>query len=140
MFVLFLYSFQIVDTGKWAYFNQTKNHSRIKFFNPDARHQSGSLVLMPLKRIQKTNSTGILGIDTLQDRKDKAFSQHEVLFYEGIASALADTLTFVDFDKNMMKIVDRFTYWVRQRCSDVSNQFRHYRFCRSNDFIMIKQK
>ncbi|CAF4551796.1 unnamed protein product [Rotaria sp. Silwood1] len=113
-------SFQILDSGKWAYINQTKNHSRIKFFNPDAKNQSGSFVLIPLKRFQRTYSNGLLGIDTLQDKKEKAFVQHEVQFYEGIASALSDTFTFVDFDKNMMKILHRFIYWIKQRCSNIS--------------------
>ncbi|CAF3964868.1 unnamed protein product, partial [Rotaria sp. Silwood1] len=59
--------------GKWAYINQTKNHSRIKFFNPDAKNQSGSFVLIPLKRFQRTYSNGLLVIDTLQDKKEKAY-------------------------------------------------------------------
>ncbi|CAF3746132.1 unnamed protein product [Rotaria sordida] len=113
-------SFQILDSGKWAYINQTKNHSSIKFFNPDDKNQSGSFVLIPLKRLQHTSSNGLLGIDTIQDKKEKAFAQHEVQFYEGVASALSDTFTFVDFDKNMMKILQRFTYWIEQRCSNVS--------------------
>ncbi|CAF2853599.1 unnamed protein product [Rotaria sp. Silwood2] len=113
-------SFQILDGGKWTYINQTKNHSRIKFFNPDAKNQSGSFVLIPLKRFQRTYSNGLLGIDTIRDKKEKAFVQHEAQFYEGIASALSDTFTFVDFDKNMMKILHRFTYWIKQRCSNIS--------------------
>lgn len=62
----------------------------------------------------------MLGVDTLKDKKEKAFIQHEVQFYEGIASVLSDTFTFVDFDKNMMKVLHRFTYWIQQRCSNVS--------------------
>jgi hypothetical protein len=62
-----------------------------------------------------------LGIDTIRDKKEKAFLQHEVQFYEGIASALSDTFTFVDFDHNMMKILQRFIYWMQQRCSNVSH-------------------
>ncbi|CAM4762867.1 unnamed protein product [Rotaria magnacalcarata] len=112
-------SFQILETGKWAYFNQTKNHTLIKFFNPLAQKQSGSFVIIPLKRLQQTYAYGLLGIDTIQDKKEKAFVQHDVQFYEGIASALADIFTFVDFDKNMMKILQRFTYWIKQRCSNV---------------------
>jgi hypothetical protein len=61
-----------------------------------------------------------LGIDTIRDKKEKAFAQHEVQFYEGIASALADVFTFADFDNNMMKILQRFIYWTKQRCSNVS--------------------
>jgi hypothetical protein len=60
-----------------------------------------------------------LGIDTIRDKKEKAFVQHEVQFYEGIASALSDTFTFVDFEKNMMKILQRFFYYIQQRCSNV---------------------
>jgi len=62
-----------------------------------------------------------LGIDTIRDRKDKAFVKHEIQFYEGIASALSDTLTFIDFDNNMMKILHRFIYWIQQRCSNVNH-------------------
>ena len=69
--------------------------------------------------MQGKYSNGLLGIDTIRDKKEKAFAQHEVQFYEGIASALSNTFTFVDFDNNMMKILHRFTYWVKQRCSNV---------------------
>ena len=88
------------------------------------RKQSGSFVLLPLKRLQRKLSTGLLGIDTIREKKEKAFVQHEVQFYEGIASALADTLTFVDFERNMMKILQRFIYWCQQRCSNVSRSPR----------------
>jgi len=69
-----------------------------------------------------------LGIDTIQDKKEKAFVQHEVQFYEGIASVLSDVFTFIDFDNNMMKILHRFTYWIEQRHLLVSNQ-NYYFFC-----------
>jgi hypothetical protein len=115
------FSFQILDSGKWTYINQTKNHSRLYLFDSNVKNQSGSFVLIPLKRLQSKYSNGVLGIDTIRDKKEKAFGQHEVQFYEGIASALADTFTFVDFDNNMMKIIHRFTYWIKQRCSNVSS-------------------
>src|SRR5689334_10824450 len=118
---MFLCSFQILDSGKWTYINQTKNHSRLYFFDPNMKNNSGSFVLIPLKRLQRKYSFGLLGIDTIRDQKEKAFAQHEVQFYEGITSALSDTFTFIDFDTNMMKILHRFTYWIKQRCSNVSN-------------------
>ncbi len=67
-----------------------------------------------------------MGIDTIRDKKEKAFVQHEVQFYEGIASALSDTFTFVDFEKNMMKIFQRFIYWITQRCSNVRHLSINY--------------
>jgi hypothetical protein len=67
-----------------------------------------------------------LGIDTIQDKKDKAFVQHEVQFYEGIASVLSDTLTFIDFDNNVIKILHRFIYWIKQRHVYVSNQIDYF--------------
>ena len=99
--------------------NQTKNHSRIYFFDPNVKNSPGSLVLIPLKRLQGKTSNGLLGIDTIRDRKEKAFVQHEVQFYEGLAAALSETFTFVDFEKNMMKILQRFIYWIQQRHSNV---------------------
>ncbi|CAF0960589.1 unnamed protein product [Adineta steineri] len=114
-------SFQVLENGRWAYINQTKNHSRIHFFNPDAKNESGSFVLMPLKRIQRKYSNGLLGIDTIQEQKEKAFVKHEVKFYEGITSVLSDTLTFIDFHVNMIKILKRFTYWIQLRHINVSS-------------------
>ena len=81
--------------------------------------QSGSFVLIPLKRIQRKSSNGVLGIDTIRDKKEKAFAQHEVQFYEGLVSALSDTFTFIHFEKNMTKVLQRFTYWTQKRCSNV---------------------
>ncbi len=66
-----------------------------------------------------------MGIDTIRDKKDKAFIKHEVQFYEGIASALSDTLTFIDFNNNMMKILHRFIYWIGKRCLNVSHYFKN---------------
>jgi hypothetical protein len=60
-----------------------------------------------------------LGIDTIRDKKEKAFVQHEIQFYEGITSALSDTFTFVDFDNNIMKILQRFISWIQQRSLNV---------------------
>ena len=115
-----MFSFQVLDNGKWAYINQTKHHSRIKFFNPNTKKQSGSFILIPLKRLQRKYANGLLGIDTIRDTKDKAFVQHEVQFYEGITAAMADIFALVDFDKNMMKIFNRFIHWIKQRHSNVS--------------------
>jgi signal transduction protein with GAF and PtsI domain len=116
----FFNSFQVLDSGKWAYINQTKNHSRIYFFDPEAKTQSGSFVLLPIKRLQRKSSNGVLGIDTIRDKKEKAFAQNEVQFYEGIATTLAEIFTFLDFDNNMIKILQRFTHWVKQKCPNVS--------------------
>ena len=69
----FSFSFQILDNGGWAYITQTKKHTRVHFFNPTARSHSGSFVLMPLKRLQGQYSNGLLGIDTLREKRDKAF-------------------------------------------------------------------
>jgi hypothetical protein len=114
-----LIRFQILDTGKWAYVNQTKKHSRLHFFDANVRNQSGSLVLMPLKRFDSQYANGLLGIDTIRDGKDKAFVQHEIQFYEGIASTLSDKLTLINFHSNIMKVIRRFIYWISQRCSHV---------------------
>ncbi|UJR33360.1 hypothetical protein I4U23_020808 [Adineta vaga] len=114
-------SFQVLENGRWAYINQTKNHSRIHFFNPDAKQDSGSFVLMPLKRLQRKYPNGLLGIDTLQDKREKAFSKHEVQFYEGITSIISDTLTSLDFHNNIMKIFHRFIHWIKQRNFDISS-------------------
>jgi hypothetical protein len=117
--LFFVQRFQTLDNGKWTYINQTKNNPRLYFFDPNVKNQSGSFVLIPLKRIQRKSSNGVLGIDTIRDKKEKAFAQHEVQFYEGLASALSDTFTFMDFEKNLMKVLQRFTYWTHQRCSNV---------------------
>ena len=47
--VVFYNSFQVLENGQWAYINQTKNHARIYFFDSDAKNDSGSFVLIPLK-------------------------------------------------------------------------------------------
>ncbi|CAF0966176.1 unnamed protein product [Adineta ricciae] len=114
-------SFQVLENGRWAYINQTKNHSRIYFFKPDAAHDSGSFVLMPLKRLQRKYSSGVLGIDTLQDKREKAFVKHEVQFYEGITSILSDTLTLLDLHSNILKIFHRFIYWIKERKFEISS-------------------
>lgn len=87
------------------------------------KKQSGSFVLLPLKCLQRKTSNGLLGIDTIREKREKAFVQHEVQFYEGIASALADTLTIIDFERNIMKILQRFIYWCQQRCSKVRSKY-----------------
>ena len=122
-YVFLSFSFQILDSGRWAYINQTKKHTRVHFFNPAARNQSGSFVLMPLKRLQGQCSNGLLGIDTLREKRDKAFVEHEIRFYESIASTLSDAFTLMHFHHNMMKMMHRFIYWVKQRCPYVSEPF-----------------
>ena len=125
-----LFRFQILESGKWAYINQTKNHSRLHFFNPAMKHQSGSLVLLPLKREQSSHSNGLLGIDTIRDKKEKAFVQNEVQFYEGIASALSEIFSLMNLDHQAMKSIHRFIHWIQQRCSNVSN-------CPNDDFYQF---
>jgi len=114
-------SFQIVDAGKWAYVNQTKNHSRLVFFNSSMKTQSGSFVLMPIKRLKSNSIVGLLGLDTIRDKKEKAFSQHEVQFYEGVASALATTFSSMHFERIFHENFQRFLQSIEKRCRKVSN-------------------
>lgn len=127
-FWLFLFRFSVLDSGKWAYINQTKNHSRLHFFNPAMKHQSGSFVLMPFKRAQSPYSNGALGIDTIREKKEKAFVQNEVQFYEGVASALSETFASMNFDHHAMELIHRFIHWIQQRCPNVSNSRSDNRF------------
>lgn len=96
------------------------------------KNQSGSFVLLPLRRLESDVSNGLLGIDTIRDRKEKAFAQHEVQFYEGVASTIAETFSTMKFDENVRKAIDRFLYWIEKRSSkvrsDASVDLRSLRF------------
>lgn len=90
------------------------------------KHVSGSFILLPLRDLQSSYSVGVLGIDTIREKKEKAFVQHEVQFYEGLAATVGETLTALKFDNIMMKIIDRFIYWAKQRFPRVSESFDFY--------------
>jgi len=91
------------------------------------KNQSGSLVLLPLKRLQRQTCNGVLAIDTIREKKEKAFVQHEVQFYEGVATILADTLTFMDFERLMLNVFRRFLFWI-EKFGLNTNQIDYYAF------------
>ncbi|CAF0769314.1 unnamed protein product [Didymodactylos carnosus] len=112
-------SFQVMDSGKPTYISQTKNNSRIHFFDENVKSNNGSFVLIPLKRTVRAKCNGCLGIDTVRDKKEKAFSNDEIQFYQAVALAFSETFGYVEFDDYMNTVISRASYWMNVRCTSI---------------------
>ncbi|KAL5015803.1 hypothetical protein ScPMuIL_005392 [Solemya velum] len=114
-------SFASIDSGKPIHVPRVANHGNIHFWRTTRFPEEidGSFIVVPLKD-KKKRVFGLLGLDTLGDRHNKAiFITHEIQYFQGIAKAFSIAYHHVDVRKKLLRITESAVSWIHRRSNIV---------------------
>ena len=71
-------------------------------------------------RYTRNRTFGVLGIDTLQEKNKKNyFSDHELSFYQGVATTFGKAYANIVFKNRLAKTISSAVEWLSQRAKKV---------------------
>jgi hypothetical protein len=108
----------VIEKGQYEYIPRVRSHLGIYYFRKD--HQNdGSLAVYPLK-YTRNKVFGTLSIDTLQEtERNNSFDEHEIAFYQGVASSFAKSYVNIIFKNRLIKICATAIKWLSNRTKQV---------------------